>query len=297
MILYGGAERLFATARFPDRGKPIDYHTYLKKRGVLYDIYLHGNLIITLFPDDTYIIRDGGYRSITTKRRINEFSPIELFQHRGKWFFTDRRTNETYEFRSGLLFTKEGWCIDYEGDPGELDDKLKQLIENFNWNGDEFDRDGWMFSRSDSWSAPEPERTIRPSEFRGIDFDADMWKSVSIRMNNAFQDAATSFLGFGKSGSRVWIGTHPAKQEKPAPKEVRYETQDIGWASTIDMPSPRNGFEHVFVGSGDSQEDAMFDAVDQASVLKLDIPYQLHEAEYATDTNEDGLKYFFVLYL
>jgi hypothetical protein len=49
---------------------------------------LHGNEIIRYHPDGKIEIRDGGYASQTTKRRLNQFSPARISTVKGNWFIS-----------------------------------------------------------------------------------------------------------------------------------------------------------------------------------------------------------------
>ena len=71
-------------------------------------VYLHGNHIATV-TDDNVIVFDGGWRTATTKSRlnviINEFCDAltdGVFQKDYQWFVQDN--NEVIEFESGYVF-------------------------------------------------------------------------------------------------------------------------------------------------------------------------------------------------
>lgn len=56
---------------------------------------------------------NGGYRTFTTKRRINQAfreigAPYSLYQHKREWYVYDRKLNITMPFTNGmvLLFEK-----------------------------------------------------------------------------------------------------------------------------------------------------------------------------------------------
>ena len=68
-------------------------------------IRLYGTDILTYHPDDTITINTGGYRTVTTKARINAFlSPkAELYAKRGKWYI--RSGSGVYPFEDGATLT------------------------------------------------------------------------------------------------------------------------------------------------------------------------------------------------
>ena len=94
------AQRLMATARNPEKGKPIGNNTRLyfydaggaHKIGVwrhenYYNIRLHGNQIMQIYRD-RIVPTDGGWRTVTTKARLNKYLPrgFRVFQKNFEWF-------------------------------------------------------------------------------------------------------------------------------------------------------------------------------------------------------------------
>ncbi len=97
------AQRLMETARDKKKGKPIGNNTRLH-RGTCtyignicycaYEIRLHGNLIMIIHKDRIELL-DGGWRTVTTKARLNEHLPqgFYVFQKNWEWFIQDMNTN------------------------------------------------------------------------------------------------------------------------------------------------------------------------------------------------------------
>jgi hypothetical protein len=83
------ARDLFRTARNPKMGKPLDKkNTRLFKphpNKEYYEIRLHGNTIITITPT-SYILDACGWRSVTTKQRLNHYTPFTIFQKNFTWY-------------------------------------------------------------------------------------------------------------------------------------------------------------------------------------------------------------------
>lgn len=75
---YNEAAALFAKAKDKTAGKPIGNNTRLVQVGSDYAIRLHETNIVTLKPDGSIVLNSGGYRTMTTKSRINEHVP-ELY--------------------------------------------------------------------------------------------------------------------------------------------------------------------------------------------------------------------------
>lgn len=99
------AQRLMATARNPEKGKPIGNNTRLyfqpcwdEEQPPLYEDYysirLHGNSIMQIYRD-RIVPSDGGWKTVTTKARLNEYLPqgFYVFQKNWDWFIQDRNTN------------------------------------------------------------------------------------------------------------------------------------------------------------------------------------------------------------
>lgn len=59
---------------------------------------LHSTDIVTIHPDNTATLKNGGWNSSTTKERINRYSPIGVYQKNWEWFLTDGR-----QFQEGML--------------------------------------------------------------------------------------------------------------------------------------------------------------------------------------------------
>jgi len=103
---WNDAEELMKTARNPEKGKPIGNNTRLyfteEVKGTRgwnnnltyfphYTIRLHGNRIIDIYKD-RIVPSDGGWQTVTTKARLNEYLPrgFRVFQKDWQWFL---RTN------------------------------------------------------------------------------------------------------------------------------------------------------------------------------------------------------------
>ena len=72
-------------------------------------IYLHGNHIATYkYADGSLTLKDGGWRSRTTKRRLNAllsaftFNGLSVVQKNWNWFIRDNDFNKTVPFVSGM---------------------------------------------------------------------------------------------------------------------------------------------------------------------------------------------------
>lgn len=83
MLTYQNAKTLLGTSQ----EKKLQNNTYLKRVGPRkFGVFLHGTCVVTVSHTHTYTVNSGGYRTSTTKQRINEYSPARVFQKEGKWF-------------------------------------------------------------------------------------------------------------------------------------------------------------------------------------------------------------------
>lgn len=64
----------------------------------------HSTDVVRAFADGRFILSSGGYRSMTTKERINHYGPehVCVYQRDGVWFLNDRRDGSTVPFVDGV---------------------------------------------------------------------------------------------------------------------------------------------------------------------------------------------------
>lgn len=89
MLNYQKCLELFATARNPGAGKPIARNTRILKRGECYAVRLHSTDILTFHADGAVTYFAGGWRTVTTKARMNEYGPARVWSDRGEWIINE----------------------------------------------------------------------------------------------------------------------------------------------------------------------------------------------------------------
>jgi hypothetical protein len=52
-------------------------------------ICLHGTAVVRFFPNGLVRLHSGGWRTHTTKDRINKYSPVRVYQKNFEWFLQD----------------------------------------------------------------------------------------------------------------------------------------------------------------------------------------------------------------
>lgn len=93
-------------------------NTYLIDKDDYIAVLLHETEIVKLHPD-YFILDSGGYRTLTTKDRMNRFSPIHLYQENFIWYI-------------GELVYFDDLKLDYAGNPlnerlGDIEKESKQI--------------------------------------------------------------------------------------------------------------------------------------------------------------------------
>jgi sarcosine oxidase delta subunit len=87
------AQNEMQRARVRANGRKLANNTRLFARGegpsLEFGITLHGTEVVTIHPDGTYTLRNGGWATPTTLDRIRRYSPMtwqQLLTERGEWF-------------------------------------------------------------------------------------------------------------------------------------------------------------------------------------------------------------------
>lgn len=105
------AQRTLSTARNQENGKPLENNTRLFRRGDDFAIRLHSTDVVTIHRDGTYTLNSGGWQTVTTKARINAYSPACVGSVRGVWHLFDYsaiRGEPTALFHDGIRVDGDG---------------------------------------------------------------------------------------------------------------------------------------------------------------------------------------------
>lgn len=103
--------------------KKLANNTYLiRLDGGGLAIRLHQTDIITINSDGSYTLNSGGWLTLTTKSRINEFSPASINQNKGVWYFADGSL-----FTDGVIVGSDGLPVDGGQDPKDYEKKLAAI--------------------------------------------------------------------------------------------------------------------------------------------------------------------------
>jgi hypothetical protein len=78
----------YLETRYPDRTYDRDLTLHVET--VEYAVRLHDTDVVTLHPDGSYTLDSGGWRTVTTKDRINRYAPVRLYSDKRVWWLRPR---------------------------------------------------------------------------------------------------------------------------------------------------------------------------------------------------------------
>ena len=52
-------------------------------------VELHGTKVVQFYPNGVVKLNSGGWQTHTTKKRINQYSPVKVYQKNYKWYLFD----------------------------------------------------------------------------------------------------------------------------------------------------------------------------------------------------------------
>ena len=114
--------------------RKIDYHTYLKlrERGVI-AVLLHSTDIVKFYPDGTIVYNSGGWKTVTTRDRMNKFGPLSVWSDRGVWYVSNVSTwegRDRHTFADGLAYRPEtGEFKNVGPDPKKTIELRKRVVK------------------------------------------------------------------------------------------------------------------------------------------------------------------------
>lgn len=86
--------------------RKLGNNTYAERRGDSIAIRLHATDILTFHPDGRIVAQTGGWKTLTTKDRLNSYLPVYISQRQGRWFVGSN--GKTVEFADGITFHPDG---------------------------------------------------------------------------------------------------------------------------------------------------------------------------------------------
>lgn len=107
---YKEAKETFETTR----RRKLENNTYLTKTEEGYGIRLHNTVVVELLKDRV-ILNSGGWKTLTTKDRINGYSPSRIFQRDHIWFVGSEDT----PYFDGIELSYNGRVLNAKKDKNE----------------------------------------------------------------------------------------------------------------------------------------------------------------------------------
>jgi hypothetical protein len=119
-------ENQLNTARNQNKGKPVGRNTRLFRRedGAI-SIRLYDTDIVVVNKDNSLELYTGGFRTHTTKERINRFIPCTLFQKNHQWYLGNY--DKPIPFYEGIKLNPNG-TLKSKNNPHPDNSKLKKRI-------------------------------------------------------------------------------------------------------------------------------------------------------------------------
>ena len=89
--------------------KKLKNNTYLVRLdSETIGVQLHQTIVVKIHNDGTYTLNSGGWQTVTTKQRINEYSPVRVNQRKYQWYVGD----EEIPFKDGIrVIVKHGFGV------------------------------------------------------------------------------------------------------------------------------------------------------------------------------------------
>lgn len=72
----------------------------------------HSTIVVGIYPDDTYSLHTGGYHTVTTARKIREYTAARLYQKDFGWYLASGGDwTDVYDFREGIRIDRAGVVV------------------------------------------------------------------------------------------------------------------------------------------------------------------------------------------
>ena len=112
------------------QSRKMGNNTYLERRDdQSIAVKLHQTDVVTYYPNGDIKLNSGGYKTATTKERINTYAPVRLWQENFAWFMQDGLI-----FQDGEIIKKSGKIVEalkHNKKQDKLNKKIKQFTDNY----------------------------------------------------------------------------------------------------------------------------------------------------------------------
>ena len=85
--------------------KKIGNNTYLVDLENRIVIRLHNTNVVTFYEDGRTLLNSGGWKTVTTKDRMNKYLPVpwKVFQEKFEWYLWNWKTKEKREYQDNMF--------------------------------------------------------------------------------------------------------------------------------------------------------------------------------------------------
>lgn len=103
MLTFFRCQNLIAKGR--SGRKKLKPNTYLIQGEGFFTVELHGNRILRINQDNSFVVSSCGWTTKTTKDRLNEFGPVQIWQKDFQWYY--RNGTRIAEFHDNITVFHE----------------------------------------------------------------------------------------------------------------------------------------------------------------------------------------------
>ena len=117
--------------------RKVANNTYLVRRGEDIAVMLHATDVFTIRREGQITLNSGGWKTPTTKDRINNYLPgnMNIYQEKGQWYITNgwtgRDSGDIYLFEDGMVISPKG-TIFGKKKTDKLDKNMKKWTKQVN---------------------------------------------------------------------------------------------------------------------------------------------------------------------
>ena len=108
--------------------RKLGNNTYLQRRANdAIAVKLHSTDVVTFLPDGSTILDSGGWKTPTTKQRMNEYGPVRIGQERSDWIVYGPGWTRAGLYRDGMRIGPRGGLY---GLSSEVESKKRKKLRN-----------------------------------------------------------------------------------------------------------------------------------------------------------------------
>jgi len=139
--------------------KPLENNTYLVKvDDKTLGVKLHDTIVVYIFKSGVYQLDTGGWRSVTTKDRINRYGPARVNQKNNIWYIGDGIFEDGVRVNAeGKVLTPQRGVKEVEAKKRKLDRMVLKYIKGF---GEHVIRNGLQVDKADKPTEQSPWKVV-----------------------------------------------------------------------------------------------------------------------------------------